>query len=150
MTGHTTKTHSTKTTAQENRTNVTIVMCDMFFFCKTHRGPEPYTSRRAMQRSRFDMRGAGAGAGGMSISSGSGGASGMGASSSPSSSVSSAIAHIGGPSSAGVWCDVPGEEIIAGMERRGLFDCIPESAVAVGRASDANQSTTPGWRCRGP
>ena len=54
-----------------------------------------------MQRSRFDMRGADAGAGGMSISSRSGGASGMGASSSPSSSVSSAIAHIGGPSSAG-------------------------------------------------
>ena len=54
-----------------------------------------------MQRSRFDMRGADAGAGGMSISCGSGGASGMGASSSPSSSVSSAIAHIGGPSSAG-------------------------------------------------
>ena len=54
-----------------------------------------------MQRSRFDMRGADAGAGGMSISSGSGGASGMGASSSPSSSVSSAIAHIGGPSSSG-------------------------------------------------
>ena len=31
-----------------------------------------------------------------------------------------------------VWCDVPGEEIIAGMERRGLFDCIPESSVVVG------------------
>ena len=32
--GHTTKTHSTKTTAQENRTHVTIVMCDMFFFAR--------------------------------------------------------------------------------------------------------------------
>ena len=31
-----------------------------------------------------------------------------------------------------VWCDVPGEEIIAGMERRGLFDCIAESSVVVG------------------
>ena len=34
MAGHTTKTHSTKTTAQENRTHVMIVMCDMFFFAR--------------------------------------------------------------------------------------------------------------------
>ena len=77
--------HTTKTTAQENRPHVTIIMCDIFlffFFCKTHRGPEPYTSRRAMQRSRLDMRGADAGAGGMSIRSG------MGASSSSSDTFS--------------------------------------------------------------
>ena len=30
------------------------------------------------------------------------------------------------------WHDVLGEELIVGVERRGLFDCIPESAVAVG------------------
>ena len=77
-----------------------------------------------MHRSRLDMRGADAGAGGMSISSGSGsggGASGMGAS---SSSDSSAMAHIGGPSSAGSGTMCLGEELIVGVERRGLFDCI--------------------------
>ena len=76
-------------------------MWDMFFY-KTHRGPAPYTRRRAMHRSRLDMRGADAGAGGMSISSGSGsggGASGMGASS--SSSVASAMAQSTGSSGAG-------------------------------------------------
>ena len=106
-------------------------MWDMFFY-KTHRGPAPYTRRRAMHRSRLDMRGADAGAGGMSISSGSGsggGASGMGA----SSSSSEAMAQSTRSSGAGSWLDVLGEEIIAGMERRGFCHSIAgESAVAVG------------------
>ena len=56
-----------------------MMMVEYFF--ETQRGPAPYTRRRAMHRSKFDIGGADAGAGGMSISSGSGGASGMGASS---------------------------------------------------------------------
>ena len=81
-----------------------------------------------MQRSMFDIGCAAARAGGMSISSGSGGASGMGASS--SSSDASAMAQSTGSSGAGSG-DVPGEEIVAGEERRGLRHGIAESAVAV-------------------
>ena len=45
---------------------------------------------------------------------------------------------------------LPGEEIIAGMERRGLFDCIPESSVVVGAqlAPSRAPDPCPRPRCR--
>ena len=78
-----------------------------------------------MQCSRFDMRGADAGAGGMSISSG------MGASS--SSSDASAMAQSTRVFWSGLRLDVPGEEIVTGMERRGLCDGLAELGVAPAR-----------------
>ena len=77
-----------------------------------------------MQRSKFDFGRADAGAGGMSMISGSGGASGMGALS--SSSDASAMAHL----KSGLRLDVLGEELIVGMERRGLRHGIAELGVA--------------------
>ena len=81
-----------------------------------------------MQRSKFDIGRADAGAGGMSISSSSGGASGMGASSSSS---------VPWPSPRGLReraparLDVLGEEIVTGMECRGLFNGLAEFGVAL-------------------
>ena len=106
--------------------------CDMLMVVpcvKTQRGPAPYTRRRAMQRSQFDIRGGDAGAGGMSISSGSSGASGMGASS--SSSDASAMAHFHGVFWSGLRLDVLGEELIVGVECRGLCDGLAEFGVAL-------------------
>ena len=112
-------------------------MTCFFFFARLIVGPEPYTSRRAMQRSRFDMRGADAGAGGMSISSGSGGASWHGR---------VVLAFVVGlfchrphrrTLLSWVWCDVPGEEIIAGMERPRPLRLHPGKLRRCGRAVDA-------------
>ena len=77
-----------------------------------------------MQRSKLDMRGADAGAGGMSISSG------MGASS--SSSDASAMAQSTRVFWSGLRLDVPGEELIVGVERRGLCDGFFAVGIAVG------------------
>ena len=81
-----------------------------------------------MQRSKFDTGGADAGAGGMSMISGSGGASGMGALS--SSSDASAMAHSAGFFGSGLRLDVLGEELIVGVEYRGLCDGLAELGVA--------------------
>ena len=70
-----------------------------------------------MQRSKLDI--GRADAGGMSIISSSGGASGMGASSSSSDASSMAQSTVFG---SGLRLDVLGEELVAGMECRGLCD----------------------------
>ena len=99
------------------------------FFERHQRGPAPCTKRNAMQRSMFDIGRADAGVGGMSISSGSGGASGMGASS--SSSDASANGPFHGVFWSGLRLDVLGEELIVGVEWRGLFNGLVEFGVAL-------------------
>ena len=81
-----------------------------------------------MQRSKFDIRGADAGAGGMSISSGSGGASGMGRVVFVVCRICQCPFH--GVFGRGLGLDVLGEELIVGVECRGLCDGLAELGVA--------------------
>ena len=112
----------TRHTGQRTRDDVIWYACGNFFG-RHPRGPAPHTKRNAMQRSKFDIGRADAGAGGMSISSGSGGASGMGD--------GSAMAQSTGVFWSGLRLDVPGEEIVTGMDCRGLFNGLAEFGVAL-------------------
>ena len=117
------------------------------FFWRRSRGPAPYIRRSAMHRSKLDIGGADAGAGGMSISSGSSGASGMGASS--SSSDASAMAQPTGSSGAGSGSICLANNAPVACSSLATSTASRKNQRRCGRASDANQPSTPGLCRRG-